>query len=253
MKQVTKTHQGEVGNSPCMGVTPDAFPENEMSRSRECLQAGVSTHYAQMKGDSVGVSRDEHSQPLAPTVRRQVIQEPHWFVLRTTYGREKLASDYIMEHGGTVFYPTIRTTKLVDGKRKHLEVSRLPNLFFAHGTEQEIQTFVFDNVNLPFLRFYYKHTHSGSSARREPLIVPDDQIMTFRIICEAEANHDVILLEEEIQKFKTGEKVRVIEGDFKGAVGVVARYRGQQRVGIVLEGIMTAITAYIPNAFLEKL
>lgn len=43
----------------------------------------------------------------------------------------------------------ITTEKIIKGKKKLLEVSRLPNILFAFGTEEDIKTFVYDNVNLP--------------------------------------------------------------------------------------------------------
>ena len=42
--------------------------------------------------------------------------------------------------------------------------------------------------------------------------------------------------------------VRIIDGKFKGVVGRVARYQGQQRVGIVIDGMLTVATAYVPTA-----
>ena len=36
-------------------------------------------------------------------------------------------------------------------------------------------------------------------------------------------------------------------------VGRVARWQGQQRVAVVMEEIGTIVTAYIPNAFIEKI
>lgn len=172
----------------------------------------------------------------------------HWYALRTTYGREKKAYDYIISKGGTAFYPTLSTVKLVDGKRKTVEESRIPNLFFAYGTEEEIKSFVYDNVNLHYLRFYYRHFHIGNKI--EPLIIPDNQIESLRIICKADAD-DIIVSTDEVQKFQKGQAVRIVEGKFKGVTGIVARYQGQQRVGIVIDGLLTMATAYIPNAFLE--
>lgn len=55
--------------------------------------------------------------------------------------------------GITAFYPTTDTVKLIKGKRKVVTESRLPNIFFAYGTEEQLKSFVYDNVNLPFLRF----------------------------------------------------------------------------------------------------
>lgn len=183
---------------------------------------------------------------------RKPKEVPHWYALRVTYGREKRAYDYLVGKHVEAYYPTIKTVKEVDGKRKTVEESRLPNIFFARGTEEEIQSFVYDNINLPYLRFYYKHTHTGARIMKTPLIVPDNQIKSLQIICEKEGS-DTLVLQEEVPKFKQGEKVKIIEGDFVGVTGIVARYHGQQRVGLVIDGLLTAVTTYIPTAFLQAI
>lgn len=70
---------------------------------------------------------------LPPPSRR-----PHWYALRTTYGREKKAYDYLVSQHVTAFYPTLHVVRVKQGKRCHVEESRIPNVFFAYGTEQEI-------------------------------------------------------------------------------------------------------------------
>ncbi|WP_278777215.1 UpxY family transcription antiterminator, partial [Leyella stercorea] len=177
---------------------------------------------------------------------------PHWYALRTTYGREKKAYDYMTAKGITAFYPTTDTVKLIKGKRKVVTESRLPNIFFAYGTEEQLKYFVYDNVNLPFLRFYYRHVHIGRRIEKIPLIVPDYQMESLKIICASEAE-DIILVPSDVEKFKTGQTVRVIEGVFKGAIGKVVRFQGQQRIGIVIDGLMTVASAYVPSAFLENI
>ena len=57
---------------------------------------------------------------------------------------------------------------------------------------------------------------------------------------------------DRIDKFQKGQVVRIIEGKFKGVTGTVARYQGQQRVGIVIDGLLTVATAYVPSVFLKK-
>lgn len=216
----------KVGSAPsCIGAKSIALPEKTSSSSRNS-DKGVSTQYAHSK------------------------TSPHWYALRTTYGRERKAFDFIVKNGGVAFYPTINVYKLVKGKIKSVTISRIPNVFFAYGTEEEIQAFVYDNINLPYLRFYYNCHREGSRTIKEPLIVPNDQIESFRIICEA-GTEDIVVLANEVSKFKTGQLVRVIDGKFKGVTGIVARYQGQQRVGIVIEGLFTVATAYIPTAFIE--
>lgn len=58
---------------------------------------------------------------------------------------------------------------------------------------------------------------------------------------------------DEVPKFEKGQLVRVIDGAFKGVIGRVARWQGQQRVGVVVDELVTVVTAYVPSAFLEKL
>lgn len=152
--------------------------------------------------------------------------------------------------GITAFYPTTSVVKLIKGKRKVVTVSRLPNIFFAYGTEEEIKTFVYDNVNLPFLRFYYRHIHVGRKIEKTPMIVPNYQMDSLKIICAADVDNTIVTLDE-VPKFEKGQLVRVIDGAFKGVIGRVARWQGQQRVGVVVDELVTVCTAYVPSAFLE--
>lgn len=176
----------------------------------------------------------------------------HWYALRVTYGREKTASDYLQSQGVATFCPMQKVVKQIGGKRVAVMRSRLPNIFFAYGSEQQIQTYVYDNVRLPYLRFYYRQERVGGIVRREPLIVPDSQMLTFRIICDA-SDVDTFVSPDKIRMFEKGQTVRVVGGIFTGAVGRVARFRGQQRVGIYIDGMATVATAYVPNAFLEPI
>ena len=224
---------------PCTGLAPDALPEVQEPFLAENSQTGVST-------------RNALSGSIIKTIKRKPKNVPHWYALRVTYGREKKAYDYLVGKHVEAYYPTIKTVKEVDGKRKTVEESRLPNIFFARGTEEEIKSFVYDNVNLPYLRFYYRHTHEGARLIKEPLIVPDYQIESLKIICDSEAE-DVITVPPEIQKFQAGQTVRVIDGVFTGVIGKVARYHGQQRVAIIIDGLLTIASAYVPSAFLEQI
>ena len=221
---------------PCAGLTSNALPEAQSTMSVESSQTGVSTKNALL--------------PTKPKVQREA-DIPHWYALRTTYGREKKAYDYMTAKGITAFYPTTNVVKLIKGKRKVVTESRLPNIFFAYGTEEQLKFFVYDNVNLPFLRFYYRHYHEGNTIKKTPLIVPDNQMESLKIICAADADNTIVSLVE-VPKFEKGQLVRVIDGVFKGVTGRVARWQGQQRVAVIVDGLVTVCTAYVPSAFLDN-
>lgn len=221
---------------PCAGLTSNALPEAQSTVSAESSQTGVSTRNAHIA-----------SKPKA----QKEEDFPHWYALRTTYGREKKAYDYMITKGITAFYPTTNVVKLIKGKRKVVTESRLPNIFFAYGTEEQLKSFVYDNVNLPFLRFYYRHVHEGNKIKKTPLIVPDNQMDSLKIICAADADNTFVSLVK-VPKFEKGQLVRITDGAFKGVEGRVARWHGQQRVAVIVDGLVTMCTAYVPSAFLEN-
>ena len=200
---------------PCAGLTSNALPEAQSIVSAKSSQTGVSTRNAHIA-----------SKPKA----QKEEDSPHWYALRTTYGREKKAYDYMTAKGITAFYPTTDTVKLIKGKRK----------------------IVYDNVNLPFLRFYYRHVHVGRRIEKIPMIVPDYQMDSLKIICASDADNTIVSLVE-VPKFEKGQLVRVTDGAFKGVIGRVARWQGQQRVGVVVDDLVTVVTAYIPSAFIESI
>ena len=213
---------------PCIGVKSSALPEVQKLLLAEDSDTGVSTNNA-------------------PSTTK------HWYAMRTTYGREQKAYDFIVSNGGTAFLPLIKQEKVIKGKKTIVDVSRIPNIFFVYGTEDEVKTYAFDNVHLPFLRFYYESHHEGVKIIKEPLIVPDRQIQSLKILCQAEAEDIRFVPDEMIPKFQEGESVVITQGEFKGIEGKVARWHGQQRVAIIIEGLCVIATAYVPSAYLEKL
>ncbi len=225
-------------DTPCIGFAPDALPAVPKPVSAENSPTGVSTR---------NVPLPRHLQ-----VARRAVRTPHWYALRTTYGREKKACDYLTKNGVEVFYPTLKSVKVVDGKRKMEEKSRFPNILFARGTEEEMKAYVYDNINLPYLRFYYRHVHEGARIIKEPLTIPESQMESLRIICAA-AEEDILIIPSAVQKFETGQEVCITAGIFKGVRGRVSRFHGQQRVAVVIDGLLTVASAYVPTAFLERI
>ena len=221
---------------PCVGAKSSALPEVQKPLLAENSDTGVSTNNA-------------HRQTPPPS---STAPQKHWYAMRTTYGREQKAYDFIVSNGGTAFLPLIKQEKEVNGKKTIVEVSRIPNIFFVYGTRDEVQSFAFDNVHLPYLRFYYTSHHEGVKLIKEPLIVPDRQMRSLQILCQAEAEDIRFVPDKMVKKFREGDTVLITQGEFKGIEGKVARWHGQQRVAIIIEGLCVMATAYVPSAYLEK-
>ena len=238
MNVVNEDVQNRRGNGiipPCAGVTPNVLPEVQTPIEVENSQTGVSTRNAQPK-------------PIKRKPKPETI--PHWYAIRCTYGRERKAYELFSENGFEAFYPTITKTKTVDGKTESIVESRLPNLLFVFGSFNQLKEYVFDNhEDTKYLRFYYNLHHDGT---KEPLVIPEWQMISLIKICEAEAE-DKHLEPFAVEKFKVGQLVRVNDGPFAGVEGIVKRYKGQQRIGIVVDGLFTITTAYISKDKLEVL
>lgn len=220
--------RGGGGSPPNAGLTSCVLPEVHTPMEEMNSKTGVSTSNAHNGGDL-----------------------QHWYALRCTYGREKKAFEYFVSKGMKAFYPTIIMSKSINGKSTLIEESRLPNIFFVYASFDILKEYVYDNVHdeTKHIRFYYNQHHDGT---KEPLIVPDRQIKSLMLICDSDAE-DILLEPFVVEKYLRGQRVIIKEGDFAGVEGVVARFQGQQRVGIAIEGLMTVVTAYVPSAFLERI
>ena len=66
-------------------------------------------------------------------------------------------------------------------------------------------------------------------------------------------NEHLMFVKEEQCHYKGGESVRVVDGQFKGVEGRVARVAGQQRVVIAISNVGLVSTAYVPSAFIKNI
>lgn len=173
-----------------------------------------------------------------------------WYVLRTTYGQERKAYEYIVSHGGEAFCPMLQTTRKINGVEKTIMISRFPNLFFMRGTYEEVRSYVEEDPKLPYLRFYSQRRYENHRFVYTPIIVPDIQMQSLQLLCGI-VDENIMVVPSEVSKFETGQYVRIIGGEFQGIEGRVARWHGQQRVAVIIPGLLTMATAYVPSNFLE--
>lgn len=213
-----ENRRGET-SPPSVRLTPDAYPEAKSSKT------GVSVRYA--------------SDP-----------NKKWYVFRASYGRENKAFDVIVEDGSYCYIGKKYVRKTINGKQKKLLVSLIPNLLFVYTTEEKAKQYINKASSLSYLAFCYNRCESDEQKKNPYLIVPNHDMEMF--IMATQTNNEHIMLVEESQcHYKGGETVVVVEGDFKGCEGKVARVAGQQRVIISITNIGLISTAYIPSAFLR--
>lgn len=185
------------------------------------------------------------------TVRYAHDPSKRWYVLRCTYNRTSMARELL--HGARIEYyiPMQRTYRMVANKRKKCTVPLLPNIVFVYATELDTQTLI-DNPQNVVLSYYYDHCHINEQGVNPPLTVNYHQMQNF-ILATSRSSENAKVLSREQCRFLSGDLVRVIDGQFTGVEGRVARAAGEQRVVVELEGVCLFATAYVPSAFLRKL
>lgn len=178
-----------------------------------------------------------------------------WFVLRATYSRQKKAYDYIVNDGKQAdveaYLPLHHVLKKINGRRKRVLEPYLPQLLFVHATAEQVKRWVEETPDLSFLTYYYNHFKQDEQGKNPPLVVPESSMKNFIRLTSIDNEH-VKLVHPDQCHYKSGDMVRVIDGEFAGVEGKVARVSGQQRVVVEVEGVCLIATAYIPSAFLEK-
>lgn len=182
----------------------------------------------------------------------EYVEEPNkkWFVLRATYNRVQQAYEFIIREHECAYLPMRYAEKVIKGKRKRILKPLIPNILFVYTTRERIEQFVKDTPELPFLTFYYNHFEQEYEGKNAPLTIPFQEMMNFIRLTRIDNAH-IMLVDAKQCHYKSGDIVRVMEGDFAGVEGRVARVAGQQRVVVEIEGLCTVVTAYIPSAFLK--
>lgn len=194
-----------------------------------------------------------------PKAQERFCKDPdkHWFVLRITYGRVLKAHNVLSTQESIEVYMPVRyTIRNINGRNRRVTTPMLHSLLFVYSKLETIDHIV--NVyqrqdqykNL--ISFYFDHFRTKNDGKNIPLIIPYNAMMNFIRITSIDNEH-IRLIHPDQCHYRNGDLVRIIEGDFKGIVGRVARVAGQQRVVVELDGICMVTTAYIPSAFIKKI
>ena len=204
-----------------VGLTSNVLPEAQRS------QTGVSSDYVQ---------KANHE----------------WFVLRVTYNRTQKACDIISTANVQSYMPMHYVIKKEIGKKKRILQPLLPNLFFVYATRETINSIIKKKgEETSVLKFYLDKTKPlEDNGKHPPLTIPFISMTNFIKATSTDSEHVRIVSAEQCH-YRSGDIVKVIDGEFKGVTGRVARIAGQQRVVVEISGLCLVATAYIPTDFIK--
>lgn len=212
--------------SPHVGLTSNVLPKAR-SIVNQGSQTGVSSEY---------VPKEKHQ----------------WFVLRVLYNRSAKVAGILGSANVQSYMPMHYVAKKEIGKKKLVWEPLLPNFVFVYATRETVDGIIKKKVDeISVVKFYLDKTQPiECNGKHPPMTVPFDSMLNFIKASSTNSEHVRIVSSEQCH-YKSGDKVKVIAGEFEGVVGKVARIAGQQRVVVEVTGLCLVATAYIPTDFIE--
>ena len=180
---------------------------------------------------------------------RDYKQRVAWYVMRVTYQREIAAQEQLEEQGIETYVPLKRVRKLVKGRLIWRKEAALHNYIFVHSSIDKIQNI--KTRDIPYLRYLMGTDPDGE---RRPQYVRDEHMANFIAITSQETEK-IKYLEPDFIDLKVGDRVKVLEGPFKGLEGVYMRTSGrhEKRVVVKILGIAAVATPALKSASVEKI
>ena len=176
----------------------------------------------------------------------KICPDLNWFAIRSSYCRDVKIAAFLNERGIKTYIPMMHKLVIKNDVSKRELVPVIRNLIFVNT-----QLLTLNNVkqelegSMPIRLIMNKSTG-------KPAVISDKEMSDFILISGAGSN-DLIYMSAEEANLKVGDKVRVIEGIFKGTEGKLVRIKGHKRVLVLIEGVVAVATSYIPTMFLKKI
>ena len=155
---------------------------------------------------------------------------------------EKTATTYNW-YASKVFKSRSTIIRGLEERSVHYYQTKLaPGLLFIYCTEDFVRELNEDHWGKIY--FY----RDPSQTRVQP--VSTGEMNAFILVTSV--TDDLILIDKPTPEFLQGQRVRVTDGLFRGAEGVIKRLKGDRRLIVSINGVAAVATCYIRPEFLEK-
>ena len=166
-----------------------------------------------------------------------------------TYGSElrvKAELDHLKVEN---FLPMVCQQVEHDGEKHRELVPAIHNLIFVHHSQQEITRLKMFNKNCTPLQYMVRHA-SVVNEQSEIIVVPDAQMDNFIRVASV-VSDDLVYLKYTDFLDKVSRRVRVIDGNFTGAEGVIKRIKKDRVVVVLLKGVAAVAITHLPPSYLQ--
>ena len=176
--------------------------------------------------------------------------EKYWFPIRATHHRAQQIYDKLVSLSDGNFEPYLPIIRHIEYSNEDFNnptqyIADKPldtGLLFLKSTLNDFRALLQFRTILAGMTPYYNKFSTNSFGTNDFLTVPEKQMQSFKIIVES-GNENIIVRQNEMPEFVSGDNVVVIGGPFAGVEGVVMKYKHQKRVFVELQGVGRYATA----------
>ena len=203
------------------------------------------------------VAADRTAEPKAAEPKQDTL---HWYALRA-FNRKAMRIKADFEAKGFKTYMALRTKKVTEhGHTTEKTEQIIPQLLFVCCPESDLNAYKALH-DQDFM--VYRHVvetvippaKGAKPATRKDLVpapIPEEQMKTFIYITSTGDGQDIEYYADIMPNFEEGEKVRVVDGIYKGAEGFVKRIKKDRKLLVAIEGVAVVAISRIPINYLEK-
>ena len=183
------------------------------------------------------------------TDRRQV---PMWYPMRISYGRDERMiriKQQLDKEGLENFLPMrYEYTQTDDWDVRKKLVPAIHGLIFIRSTQDELTRLKLTRTEFTPLRYMTNLLERDNKI----LTVPERQMENFMRVASVR-DGSVVFLDYTDFIAKPGKEVRITQGQFAGATGVIKRIKKSQCVVVQIKGIAAVAITFVPQAWLEEI
>jgi len=169
----------------------------------------------------------------------------HWYALKVFYNRVVYLKS-LLEPAGVETYVPLHTVEQFDsGRLVYVEKQLIPSLLFVRCAEQWLMDF--KRVHNEVFMYYVE------PETRKPGAIRDEEMRSFILVTSADAGRNVRYFGADAPEYHTGDRVRVIDGIYKGAEGYIKRIKKDRKLIVSVTGVAVVAVSYIHPSYLEKI
>lgn len=183
----------------------------------------------------VAITTNENSSP-----------ESNWYALKVFYNKVFDLRDALAPLVDETYVPLASAIVERGGVRKKVERPLVSSLLFVRARPElasGMQPLIEGRAMM-----YTRHDANG---RREPVVIPEREMNIFMLVT-SRGQSGVEYIGDDLPRYHSGDRVKVIDGPFKGSEGHIVRIKEDHRLVVTVNGLCAVATGYIPRAFLQK-